>query len=142
MAGLSAVLVSAGLSSANDVANIGLIGGNNVERPNVTADPNAGPKTPEEWFNVGAFALPAQYTFGNAGRNIVIGPGLANLDLSLQKEWALHENQTLQLRFDAFNALNRPNFNLPGRIFGSANFGIISSAQDARELQFALKWMF
>ena len=130
------------LSSANDVANIGLIGGNNVERPNVTADPNGGPKTPEEWFNVGAFALPAQYTFGNAGRNIVIGPGLANLDLSLQKEWALHENQTLQVRFDAFNALNRPNFNLPGRIFGSANFGIISSAQDARELQFALKWMF
>ena len=67
------------LSSAHDVANIGLIGGNNIERPNLTADPNGGPKTPEEWFNVGAFALPAQYTFGNAGRNIVVGPSLADI---------------------------------------------------------------
>jgi hypothetical protein len=130
------------LSSANDVANIGLIGGNNLERPNLTADPNGGPKTPGEWFNVGAFALPAQYTFGNAGRNIVIGPSLASLDVSLQKEWALHENQTLQFRFDAFNVFNRPNFNLPGRIFASSNFGVIASAQDARELQFGLKWIF
>ena len=130
------------LSSANDVANIGLIGGNNVERPNLTADPNSGPKTPGQWFNVGAFTLPAQYAFGNAGRNMVIGPSLANLDVSLQKEWTLHENQILQFRFDAFNALNRPNFNLPGRIFGASNFGVIASAQDARELQFALKWIF
>jgi hypothetical protein len=43
---------------------------------------------------------------------------------------------------DAFNTLNHPNFNLPGRIFGAANFGVITSAQDARELQFALKFIF
>ena len=130
------------LSSAQDVANIGLVGGNNLERPNLIADPNSGPKTPAEWFNTSAFALPAQYSFGNAGRNDVVGPGFENLDLSLQKEWIARENLTLQFRFDAFNALNHPNFNLPGRIFGASNFGVITSAQDPRELQFALKLAF
>ncbi len=130
------------LSSAQDVANIGLINGVNVQRPNLLASPNDRPKTPERWFNTDAFALPAPYTFGNSGRNIVSGPGLANLDLSLQKKWVLHENQALEFRLDAFNALNHPNFNLPGRIFGAANFGVVTSAQDARELQLALKLMF
>ena len=130
------------LSSAADVANIGLVGGNNLERPNLVGDPNAGPKTPGQWFNTSAFALPAQYTFGTARRNVVIGPGLENLDLSLQKEWISRENFTLQFRFDAFNALNHPNFNLPGRIFGASNFGVITSAQDPRELQFAFKLVF
>jgi len=101
-----------------------------------------GPQTPTEWFNTSAFALPPQFSFGEAGRNIVIGPGLANLDLSLQKAWSVHENQSMQFRWDVFNALNHPNFNLPGRILGAANFGVITSAQDARELQFALKWVF
>ena len=72
----------------------------------------------------------------------VVGPGLANLDVSLQKKWILHENQAIEFRFDAFNALNHANFNLPGRIFGAANFGVVTSAQDARELQLALKLMF
>ncbi len=94
-------------------ANIGLVGGNNVERPNLTGNPNDGPKTPAEWFNTAAFALPAQFTFGNAGRNVVVGRGLTNLDLSLQKDWALRENQAIEFRFDTFNTLNHPNFNLP-----------------------------
>jgi Carboxypeptidase regulatory-like domain len=130
------------LSSAEDVANIGLINAMNVERPNLLANPNDGPKSPAAWFNTTAFALPAPFTFGNSGRNIVVGPDLANLDLSLQKKWSLRENRALEFRADAFNALNHPNFNLPGRIFGAANFGVITSAQDARELQFALKWVF
>ena len=130
------------LSSANDVANIGLINGMNVERPNLAVNPNNGSKTPAEWFDTAAFAVPTQYAFGNSGRNVVIGPGLANLDLSLQKKWTLHESQLLEFRVDGFNTLNRPNFNLPGRIFGAANFGVITSAQDAREVQFALKLIF
>jgi len=67
------------LSAAQDVANIGLIGGNNLERPNLIANPNNGPHTPAEWFDTSAFALPEQFSFGNAGRNVVIGPGLAIL---------------------------------------------------------------
>ena len=130
------------LSSATDVANIGLVSGNNVERPNLAGDPNAGPKTAEQWFNTSTFVVPAQYTFGTSGRNIVIGPGLENLDLSLQKEWISREDCTLQFRFDVFNALNHANFNLPGRIFGASNFGVITSAQDPREVQFAWKLVF
>ena len=130
------------LSSAQDVANIGLINGMNVERPNLAGNPNNGPKVPAEWFNTAAFAVPAPYSLGNSGRNVVTGPGLANVDLSLQKQWPLRESQFVEMRVDAFNALNHPNFNLPGRILGAANFGVITSAQDARELQFALKFVF
>jgi hypothetical protein len=135
------------LSSANDVANIGTVNGNNLERPNVSGDPNSGPKTTAQWFDKSAFTLPAgtaaiPYVFGNAPRNDVIGPGLTDLDLSLQKEGTLHENLKLQFRFDVFNMLNHPNLNLPGRIFGASNFGVIGSAQDPRELQFAVKLMF
>jgi hypothetical protein len=132
------------LSSAagQDVAHIGLVNGNNIERPDLIGNPNDRPKTPSKWFDTAAFALPAQNTFGTAGRNVVTGPGLASLDLSLQKEGALYERLKLQFRLDVYNSLNHPNFDLPGRIFGASNFGVITSAEDPRELQFALKLMF
>jgi len=129
-------------AKANDAANIGLVNGNNIERPDVSGDPNNGPKTTQEWFNTSVFARPAALTFGSTPRNDAIGPGLVDLDASLQKEMALHESMRLQFRFDVFNMLNHPNFNLPNRIFGSSTFGTITSAQDPRELQFALKLMF
>jgi hypothetical protein len=132
------------LSSAagQDVAHIGLVNGNNIERPNLAGNPNSGPQTPAEWFNTAAFVLPAQDTFGTAGRNVVTGPGLASLDLSLQKEGAIHEGLKLQFRLDIYNSLNHANFDLPGRIFGASNFGVITSAEDPREFQFALKLRF
>jgi len=132
------------LSSAagEDVAHIGLVNGINLERPNLVGNPNAGPRTASEWFNTAAFVLPAQDNFGNAGRNIVAGPGLADFDLSVQKEEPLHDQMRLQLRFDVYNSLNHSNFNLPGRIFGSANFGVVTSAGDAREMQAAVKVRF
>jgi hypothetical protein len=130
------------LSSANDVANIGLVNGNNIERPNLIGDPNRGPRTVAKWFNTSVFALPGPLTFGNTPRNNVIGPGLEDLDVSLQKEGTLHESLKLQFRLDVFDALNHPNLNLPDRIFNSSTFGSISSAQDPRELQFAVKLMF
>jgi hypothetical protein len=130
------------LGTSTDVANIGLVNGNNLERPNVMANPNAGPKTAKEWFNTAAFSLPVAFTFGNNPRNSVLGPRFVDLDTSLQKEWALPESMNLQFRVDAYNTLNHANFNLPGRIFGTSNFGVISSALDPREMQFALKLMF
>ncbi len=132
------------LSSAagQDAAHIGLVNGNNIERPDLIADPNSGPQSPSEWFNTGAFLLPAQNTFGTAGRNVVTGPGLANLDFSLQKQARIRESVTMQLRCDVYNIFNHPNFDLPGRIFGAANFGAISSAEDPREFQFAVKISF
>jgi len=132
------------LSSAagQNVSPTGLVNGNNLERPNLVGNPGSGPETPAEWFNTAAFALPAQGMFGTAGRNVTIGPGLIDLDLSLQKEATLHERLKLQFRVDAYNSMNRPNFNLPGRLLGAANFGVISSAADPRELQWALKLLF
>jgi hypothetical protein len=130
------------LSSSNDLANIGLVGGNNIERPQVIANPNAGLKTPQTWFNTAAFTLPAPLTFGNTPRNSVLGPGYMDLDTSLQKRWQVWEAMDLQFRVDVYNLLNHPNFNLPGRIFGTSNFGVISSALDPRQMQFALKLEF
>jgi hypothetical protein len=72
----------------------------------------------------------------------VLGPVFVNLDMSLQKQWQLWESMVLQFRVDAYNTLNHPNFNLPGRIFGASNFGVIQSAQDPREMQFGLKFEF
>jgi hypothetical protein len=132
------------LSSAagENVSPIGLVSGNNLERPNLIGNPNGGPQTPAEWFNTAAFALPVQNTYGTAGRSVVTGPGLTTLDLSLQREVSLREPVRLQFRVDAYNALNHANFNLPGRIFGASNFGVISSAGDPREFQLAFKVLF
>jgi hypothetical protein len=119
-----------------------LVGGNNLERPNLVGDPNSGPGTPSGWFNTSAFALPAPGAFGTAGRNVVTGPALIDLDISLQKEVSFYERLKLQFRLDAYKSLSRANFNRPGRIFGAANFGVITSAGDPREIQWALKLIF
>jgi hypothetical protein len=134
--------VNLSAAAGQNVSPIGLVSGNNLERPNLVGNPNGGPRTAAEWFNTAAFALPAQNTFGNSGRNVITGPGLTTLDLSIQKEETLREHLRLQFRFDIYNSLNHANFSLPGRIFGAANFGVISSAGDAREMQVALKVLF
>jgi len=124
---------------SSDQANVGA---GPVQRPNISGNPNDGPKNPQEWFDTAVFSLPALYTFGNARRNIVIGPGLREFDLSLQKDIRLKEATKLQFRAEAYNLFNHPNFNIPNRTAFTANFGSISSAQDSRQLQFALKLAF
>jgi len=124
---------------ASDQANIGA---GPAQRPNVSADPNNGPHAPGQWFDTTVFSLPALYAFGNSPRNGVIGPGLAEFDLSLQKDLLLKEPLRVQFRAEAYNLLNHPNFNLPNRIAFTPNFGRISSAQDSRQLQFALRLLF
>jgi hypothetical protein len=124
---------------SSDQANIG---SGPAQRPNVSGDPNTGPKAPTEWFNTSVFSLPALYTFGNSPRNAVIGPGLEEVDVSMQKEIVVREAARLQFRAEAYNLLNHPNFNIPNRIAFTQNFGQISSAQDSRQLQFALKLIF
>ena len=124
---------------SSDPANIGA---GPAQRPNVVGNPNRGPRTPDEWFDTSVFSLPPLYTFGNASRNNVIGPSLEEIDGSLQKNIPLGENVNLQFRAEVYNLLNHPNFNIPNRIAPAANFGSISSAQDSRQLQFALKLSF
>jgi len=114
------------------------------QRVNVLRDPTLpeSQRTLERWFDTEAVEAPAPYTFGNAGRSLLTGPGLANFDLSLLKNHRWGEGFNVQFRFEAFNVLNHTNFNEPGRALGSATFGVISSAQAARILQLGLRFEF
>jgi outer membrane receptor protein involved in Fe transport len=112
------------------------------DRPNQMGNPDNGPKTPNEWFNVNAFQLQPLGQFGNAGRGVITGPGYASLDLGLAKFTPISERINLEFRAESFNLLNRPNFDLANREFGTPTFGQIFSANDSRELQFALKFHF
>ncbi len=104
-------------------------------------DPNRDPVL--EWFNTKAFAQNALGTFGTSGRNIIIGPGLANVDFSLAKDFILYRESRLQFRAEAFNLFNRPNFAGPrSDSLTSGTYGRLTSALDPRILQFALKLMF
>ena len=127
------------VNTSSDQANIG---SGPAQRPNASGNPNNGPQTPQEWFDTSVFSLPALYTFGTAPRNAVIGPGLREFDLSLQKDIRVTEAAKLQFRAEAYNLFNHPNFNIPNRAAFTANFGSIASAQDSRQLQFALKLLF
>jgi hypothetical protein len=99
------------------------------------------------------FANPAtQTTFGNVGRNSVVGPDFKNFDLALAKNTKLTERMSLQLRCDAFDLFNHPNFGQPSRVLSSATsttFGLITSTRfptgdsgSSRQLQLAMKLMF
>ena len=112
------------------------------DRPNVAGNPELSNRTTDQWFNTSAFAFPAPGTFGNAGRNIVDGPGFQNVNVSLMKNTALSERLNLQFRAEAFNLFNHPNFNLPDNFLGSPTFGRITSARDPRHIQFGLKLLF
>jgi len=94
------------------------------------------------YFDTTAFRHNAPLTFGNAGRNIISGPGSFNLDASLMKSLRLTEAQRLQLRFDAFNLPNRPNFNNPNATLTSPAFGRITGAGSGRVLQVSAKYLF
>jgi len=112
------------------------------DRPNVVGNPRLSEPTPQEWFNTAAFATPPYGQFGNAGRNILDGPGLGAVNLSLVKNTAVTERLRLQFRTEFFNALNRTNFNLPDNFVGSPTYGQVVSAQDPRRVQFAVKLIF
>ena len=94
--------------------------------------------TIQEWFDPSAFVEPTPNTFGNAGRNTLYGPRYFDLDLSLAKEFVIPihgEGVRLQLRADAFNAFNHPNFGQPNASIGVPGAGEIFSASAARNVQ-------
>jgi hypothetical protein len=128
--------VNLGVDQAN-------IGAGPAQRPDQLGDPNLTEgRTPERWFDTAAFALQAPFTFGSAPRNSVIGPAFVSMDLVVAKSWTLAESRQLELRWEVFNLLNRANFDLPSRIFGTPNFGRIFSARNPREMQLGLKLTF
>jgi outer membrane receptor protein involved in Fe transport len=110
-----------------------------VDRPNLVGDPHVSSPSSDAWFNASAFAMPPYGTFGNAGRNILTGPGFSSVDVSVIKNTPIREGLTLQFRAEFFNLLNRSNFNLPDSFLGSPAFGRILSAGTPRRVQFGLK---
>jgi len=112
------------------------------DRPDVIGNGERQNPTTDQWFNTAAFAFPAPGTFGNAGRNILEGPGFQNVNMSILKNTRFNERINLQFRAEAFNLFNHPNFNLPDNFLGSPTFGRITSARDPRHIQFGLKLLF
>jgi hypothetical protein len=115
-------------------------------RPDVISDPNKGQHTVEQWVSPGAFrrldAITEAGRFGNAGRNIVRGPGQSTLDASVFKTWQTGESLRWQFRIEAFNVLNHANFGVPVNDLVSPNFGRIVEAGPPRVLQVGLKLLF
>jgi outer membrane receptor protein involved in Fe transport len=136
---------------SNDVSLQGQapeISGFSSNRPNVIGNPNSGPRTVAEWFNVSAFQklqpdpLGRFEVFGDEGRNAVEGPGYVDWDFSAFKNIPLTESKELQLRGELFNFLNHTNFRLPVSDIESPTFGQIQSDVGPRVIQVALKFLF
>jgi hypothetical protein len=120
-------------------------GNANSLRPDAVSgqDPNAGPRTPAQWFNLNAFNVNVpDGRHGNAGRNTILGPGLQNLDLGVHKDFPIAEQVRLQFRTEFFNIANHPNFAAPVTDYSNPNLGRILSTLGAREIQLALKVIF
>ena len=127
-----------------DNSNTGNNGGTaGSDRPNVVGNPALDDPSPAEWFNTAAFAVPPPYTFGDAGRNILRGPGLFTVDESVLREFHFREHCTLSFEAQFFNLLNHVNFELPQLYADDPDtFGRIFSAKAPRQLQFAVRIRF
>ena len=122
----------------------------NADRPDMAPgrviDDSIYVRKPEGWIDPTAFALPLAGTYGNVGRNVLVGPGLAEMDLSLFKNTQINERWRLQFRTEVFNLFNRPNFGIPGVVVlttsgaPASSAGVITgTSTTSREIQFGLK---
>jgi len=134
-----------GLSLSYDP--IGL-GGDYSNRPDVSRKPRY-IKSPQQWFDTSAFSAPVpawaggpNNGFGNARKDIVIGPGRLNFDTSLYKTFKIHENINFEFRAESFNTFNHTEFNNLSANFGDSKFGQPINTWDPRVLQFGGKFNF
>jgi hypothetical protein len=137
------------ITLSTDRANIGISG---LQRPdligtaptlNCVADPD--PTKRRQLMNCydqSPFALPAQFTFGNAPRNVLRGPKFVSTDLSLMKNVPLGGAMRFQIRAEIYNLFNNVNYGNPGSTFASASFGRITSAGSMRQVQLGGKVLF
>jgi hypothetical protein len=117
-----------------------------ADRPNVAGNPNQFHRTLGEWMNTSEYSDNQPGTYGNAGRNSILGPGGYEADLAAFRDLPftlLDKEQYIELRLEAFNATNHPEFSNPTTTFSSAQFGtILSTANNARIMQLSLKYVF
>ncbi len=132
------------LNLRGDTAGVGAGTGGIFVRPNYVPGQPLGvaKQTTSQFFNTAAYAAPAAATFGNVGKNTVIGPGLANIDFVLAKNISVVERVKIQLRAEFFNSMNHPNWNIVGRIVNDPTFGRVVNQLDPRQIQFGIKIIF
>lgn len=113
-------------------------------RPNITRNPvlASDQRNIDRWFDTGAFAAPAFFTFGNSPRSGLRGPNQITTDFTMEKPFQITERIKFDLRAEFYNALNRANFKLPNRVFGGPGFGAITSADLPRRVQLAARISF
>jgi hypothetical protein len=117
-----------------------------ADRPNVHGNPNQINRTLKKWFNTADYSTNAPGTYGSAGRNSLLGPGGYQPDLAVFRDFPFQmfdRPQFFELRVEAFNAFNHPEFSNPSGTSTSAQFGqILSTANNARIMQISLKYVF
>ena len=128
-----------------DRANVGRA----PQRPDVLTDdvalncqPNPSGLGLVNCLDPAAFALPAQFTFGNAPRNMVRGLGFSKTDLALSKSFNVAGRTRLTVLAQMFNVFNEINWGAPNTTFGAANFGRVTSASPMRQMELGLKMTF
>ena len=144
---LAAVAQSQSGNPVNIVTSTSSVNGlPNTVRPNVTG-PIRIVGSVNQWFDPSVFV--AVNGYGNLGRNVVIGPGFNNVDLSATKDFRFAGGPHLQFRADVFDLFNHPNFGPPGNIVGSPTFGQITrtrlptgEAGSSRQVQLAVRFAF
>jgi hypothetical protein len=129
------------ITAPGDIANTGNTG---YMRAQLVGDPNAISKPgANEWFNTAAFAIPATYTFGNLGRNVMRVPAYWDVDTSLFRRFPFYEKRSVEFRAESFNTPNTMILGGPNGNLGDPNFGKITGTGNAsRLLQLALKIVF
>lgn len=118
---------------------------NNLWYPNLVGDPGAvaGGRSIYSWFNTAAFAAPAAGTFGNIGRNLLIGPRLNAVNMSLHKNFHITERIVFDFSASATNVLNHPSFAIPDKVIGPGHFGQITGVSvGARQMELVAKLRF
>jgi len=126
------------ITIAGDISNTG----GNAMRPNVVGDWRVDQSTPARWFAKEAFAAPAAFTFGNAGRNVLRTDGVHRMDLSVFRNFHFKERFMAQLRVEGYNVLNVVTYGAPTSEFTNVNFGRVTSAQAPRSLQIGARIYF
>jgi Carboxypeptidase regulatory-like domain/TonB dependent receptor-like, beta-barrel len=119
--------------------------GNSQTADQVLADVGRSPDNPDQFFSTAAFAPISDVRFGTSGRNIIDGPGILNLDMSLFRDFRITERFKAQFRAEAFNLTNSPHFDLPNANVNDAAFGTVSSTNinaPNRNIRFALRLQF
>jgi hypothetical protein len=141
-----------GLPLDMNISSASLNAPGNINRPNVSGSPQVfGADGPGQlYFDSSKFSAPPPNTFGNVGRNVLVGPRLFEIDFSIFRRFRIGERANLEFRAESFNLTNTPHFDRPDTTFGDAAFGQVTTARgtqsvqvnENRALQFSLRLFF